>query len=98
MFKLFKNFNKRDLWYVFICLVLIVFQVWIELKMPDYMSSITRLVQTEGSTMSDILLQGMYMLLCALGSLISAICVGFLTSKLSAHFSLNLRKNILIFR
>ena len=58
------------------------------------MSSITTLIQTEGSTISDILLQGMYMLLCAFGSLISAIIVGFLTSRLSANFSLNLRSKI----
>ena len=94
MFKMFKNFTLKDWLIVLMVFVLISLQVCLDLKLPDYMSNITTLIQTEGSTMSDILLQGMYMLLCALGGLISAICVGFLTSKLSAHFSLNLRKNI----
>ena len=62
--------------------------------MPDYMSEITVLVKTEGSKMSDILVQGGYMLLCAFGSLVGAVIVGFLISKLSANFSLNLRKKI----
>ena len=65
MFKLFKNLSTKDKIYVVICIVLIVFQVWLELKMPDYMSAITRLAQTEGSKMSDILEQGAYMLVCA---------------------------------
>ena len=60
MFKLFENFNRKDIISVLICVILIVFQVWLELKMPDYMSAITRLVQTDGSTMADILKQGFY--------------------------------------
>ena len=94
MFKMFKNFTKKDWLIVLISFILIAFQVFLDLKLPDYMSSITTLIQTEGSSMGDILLQGGYMLLCALGSLISAIAVGFLTSRLSADFSLNLRSKI----
>jgi len=94
MFKLFKNLSKKDLLYVIICISLIVFQVWIELKLPDYMSTITRLVQTTGSHMSDILVQGGYMLLCALGSLASAVVVGYFASKISSNFSRKLRKEI----
>ena len=94
MFKMFKNFTKKDWLMVLFSFTLIVVQVWLDLKLPDYMSSITTLIQTDGSSMSDILLQGGYMLLCALGSLISAIIVGFLTSRLSANFSLNLRSRI----
>ncbi len=94
MFKLFKNFTKRDYLLILNCIVLIVAQVWLDLKLPDYMSAITRLVQTENSTMGEILKQGSYMLLCAFGSLTSAIIVGYLASKLSANFSLNLRSKI----
>ena len=94
MFKLFKNFTKKDYFLILSCIVLIVAQVWLDLKLPDYMSAITRLVQTENSTMSEILKQGAYMLLCAFGSLTSAIIVGYLASKLSANFSLNLRSKI----
>lgn len=94
MFKLFKNFNKKDIGMIIISIVLIVFQVWLDLKLPDYMSQITRLVQTDGAGFSDILTQGGYMLLCAFGSLISAVVVGFLASNLSANFSYNLRSKV----
>ena len=94
MFKLFKNLSTKDKIYVVICIVLIVFQVWIELKMPDYMSAITKLVQTEGSKMSDILEQGAYMLACAGGSLISAIIVGYFASLVASSFSATLRLKI----
>ena len=94
MFKLFKNLSTKDKIYVVICIVLIVFQVWLELKMPDYMSAITRLVQTEGSKMFDILEQGAYMLACAGGSLISAIIVGYFASLVASSFSATLRLKI----
>ena len=94
MLKLFKNFKKKDWLLVGICFLMVIFQVWLDLKLPDYMSKITVLIQTEGSKMSEILLQGGYMLLCALGSLISAIIVGYFASLLSASFSLNLREKI----
>lgn len=94
MFKLFKNLSKKDLLYVIICISLIVFQVWIELKLPDYMSTITRLVQTEGSKMSEIIEQGVYMLACAGGSLISAIIVGYFAANVAASFSRTVRGKI----
>ena len=94
MIKLLKEFNKKDYFLIFVCSLLIVFQVWLDLKLPDYMSSITKLVQTEGSKMSDILSQGSYMLLCAFGSLISAFIVGYLTSYISATFSQKIRKSL----
>lgn len=91
MLKLFKNLNKRDFIYVFISSALVVCQVWLELKMPDYMSSITQLVQTKGASMSDILREGGYMLLCAFGSLVSAFIVGYFTSTIAASFSYRTR-------
>ena len=94
MLKLFRNFKKKDILLLLISFFMIVFQVWLDLKLPDYMSNITILIQTEGSLMKDILIQGMYMMLCALGSLVSAIIVGYLTSYLSSDFSFNLRKKI----
>jgi ATP-binding cassette subfamily B protein len=74
-----------------ISLVFIVGQVWLELKLPDYMAEITRLVQTPGSDMADIWYHGGYMLLCALGSLVSAVVVGFFASRIGASFSRRLR-------
>ena len=94
MFKLLKNFTKKEWLVTFICFVLIFIQVWLELKMPDYMSEITKLVQTQGSKMQDILINGGYMLLCAFGSLLAAIFTGYITSKLSSKFAKNLRKKI----
>ncbi len=94
MFKLFRKLDRKDALYIFFCFVLIFFQVWLDLKLPDYMSAITKLVQTTGSNMGDILIQGGYMLLCALGSLSSAVVVGYFASKISSSFSRKLRKEI----
>ena len=94
MFKLLKNFNKKEVMTILTCFVLIISQVWLELKMPDYMSKITVLVQSEGSKMTDILINGGYMLACALGSLVVAIITGYFISNLSASFSLNVRKKL----
>ncbi len=94
MLKQLKNFTKKDWLFIFISIFLIIGQVSLELKMPDYMSEITKLVQTEGSKMGDILLNGGYMLLCAFGSLILAFVTGFLVSKVSSNFSKNIRKKL----
>lgn len=94
MLKLFNCFKKKEWFLAIICFILIFIQVWLELKMPDYMSEITKLVQTEGSLMKDILINGGYMLLCALGSLLSAVCVGYLIANLSSLFSKLTRKKI----
>ena len=94
MFKILKNLTKKDWLLILVSIILICFQVWLDLKIPDYMSEITKLVQTEGSTMSDVLKQGGYMLACAGASLTSAILVGYLSSLVSASISLHLRKKI----
>ena len=94
MLKLIKNFTKKEWILALICLVLVVTQVWLELKMPDYMSEITKLVQTEGSQMKDILINGGYMLACALGSLVAAVITGYITSRISSNFSKTIRKKL----
>jgi len=94
MLKLFKNLGKKEWSYVGIAILFIISQVWLDLKMPDYMSEITILVQTEGSAMKDILINGGYMLLCAFGSLLAAIIVGYLAANVAAVFSKNTRKKI----
>lgn len=91
MLKLFKNLTKLEITLIIISLALIVLQVFLELKMPDYMSSITVLVQTEGSHMSEIIKQGIYMLLCAGGSLICAIVVGFFAATCASSFATTIR-------
>ena len=94
MLKLLKNFRKKEWGLTFVCLILVFIQVWLELKMPDYMSEITILVQSEGSQMGEILKNGGFMLACALGSLLSAIVTGYIASGISSVFSMNLRKKI----
>ena len=94
MIKLFKNFTKRDKTIVLCVVFLVVFSVFLDLRMPEYMSKITKLVQTEDSTMRDILTAGFSMLVCAVSSLICTIFIGYLTSLLSANFSKNVRRKI----
>ena len=94
MLKLLKNFTKKDWLLSILVVLLVVFQVWLDLKLPDYMSQITRLVQTEGSQMSEILQNGGYMILCAIGSLFAAVITGYLTSSISSNFSMKLREKI----
>lgn len=94
MLKMLKNFTKKEVVLLVMTIALIVVQVWLELKMPDYMSEITKLVETEGSQMSDVLDNGKYMLLCALGSLISSVIVGYLVATIAANLSKNIRKKL----
>ena len=94
MLKLLKNFTKKDWLTILVGIVFIVAQVWLDLKLPDYMSEITVLVQTEGSAMSDIIMQGVYMLLCAFGSLVFAVITGYLMASLSSNFSMTIREKL----
>ena len=91
MLKIFKNFKGKE-WIIFtISIIFVVSQVWLDLKLPDYMSEITQLVQTPGSEMSEILTSGGWMLLCALGSLIASIIVAALAATIAANLSARLR-------
>ena len=94
MFKLLKNLRRQDVALWLLAVLLIWAQVWLELKMPDYMSQITRLVQTDGSDWNEIIKNGGMMLLCAFGSLVSAICVGYIISRVAATFSMRVRKRL----
>ena len=94
MLKILRYLRKKDLGLIFISLLFIATQVWLDLKMPDYMSEITRLVQTEGSEMGEIMSAGGKMLLCAFGSLIAAMIVGFMVAKVAASLSMRLREKV----
>ena len=87
MIKLLKNLRKREIIYALICITLVASHVWLELRIPDYMSGITRLVQTEGSKMSEILEQGGMMILCAFISLVCNIVTGFFSARVASGFS-----------
>ena len=94
MFKILKQFNKKDYFIIILCFIFIVFQVYLDLKIPEYMSTITRLIESENTKIISIIKEGSWMLLCTFGSLISMIIVGYLTSYLSSDFSYNIRKKI----
>ncbi len=94
MLKLLKKLTAKDWMLAIIAFAFIIVQVWLSLTMPDYMSEITKLVQTQGSEMSDILLAGGKMLACALGSLLAAVCTSICASRISANFSANLRGQV----
>lgn len=94
MLKLLKNLRKKEIACLVISVIFIVAQVWLDLKMPDYMSKITELVQTNQSSMKDILVQGGYMLACALLSFLSAVVVGYFASNLAASFARGLRSKV----
>ena len=94
MFKLLKTLGKKEFITAFLILILVFGQVWLELKMPDYMSEITVLVQTEGSQMNEILKNGGLMVGCALGSFVLAAFTGFFVSYVSSNFSMKIRKKI----
>ena len=94
MIRLFKNFTKKDICVILIVAVLVIFSVFLDLRTPEYMSEITKLVQTEDSTMKQILTAGLWMMICAVLSLVCTICVGYFSSLLSANFSRTVRRKI----
>lgn len=91
MVKVLKKLSKQDILCILAAVVFIAAQVWLDLRMPDYMTEITQLVQTEGSEMSAILTAGGKMLLCALGSLLSAVVVSVLAARIATDFGADLR-------
>lgn len=91
MIELFRKFTVKERSYISISLIFIFLQVWLDLKLPDHMSEITTLVETEGSDMADILTQGLFMLLCALGSMAASIAVAYLAAKVAAGLAFSLR-------
>lgn len=93
MLKLIKKLTKKQVLLVFISIAFVAFQVYLDLKIPDYMNEITKYVQS-GGTIKDVLKPGSYMVLCAFGSLLSSVIVGYFASYIAASFSKNLRKDI----
>jgi ATP-binding cassette subfamily B protein len=94
MVKIFKNLSRREWGLMTFSIVFIVLQVWLDLKMPDYMTEITKLVQTPGSAMSDIWFAGGKMVACALGSLVFSFIVGYFAANAATSLSARLRSKI----
>lgn len=91
MIKLLKYSKRKDWLMIFISIAFIVLQVALDLKMPDYMSEITKYITVAGSAMSDVLIAGGKMLACALGSMASSVIVGYLVARVASGFSMRLR-------
>ena len=103
MLKLLKYLKKKEWLFAFIAIVFILLQVWLDLKMPDYMNTITQIAQgginaETGAAyeMSDIWINGLYMLLCALGSLVCSIVTSFFVVNVAANFSARLRESLYV--
>lgn len=94
MKKIFKTLKTKDVFFILLCAGLIVFQVWLDIKLPKYMMEISSLLGSADVAVATIWEKGGYMLLCALGSMSSAITVGFFTAKIAAGFSMRLRANV----
>ncbi len=94
MFRILRNFRKIDILLFIGGFLLIAAQVGLELKMPDYMSEITKLVQTPDSEINDVFKSGGMMLLCALGGFVASIGAGYIFATISASLSMNTRKKL----
>lgn len=94
MLKILKYLTKKDWMFVLCSFLFVVVQVYLDLRLPDYMSEITRLIQTPNSEMSEILSAGGYMLLCAFGSLIAAFIVGYFAAQIASNLSWKLRSSV----
>ncbi|MGN0368551.1 MAG: ABC transporter ATP-binding protein [Wujia sp.] len=94
MLRIFKNLTKKELGMVFFCIIFVIMQVWLELKLPDYMREITGLITMQDSVMTDILKAGGKMLLCAFGSLLVTVFVSVFASRIASNFSANLREQL----
>jgi len=91
MLKIFRYLKKKEWIMIAISMIFIVSQVWLDLKLPDYMSEITKLIQTEGSKISEVIAAGAKMLVCAVGSMLMAVIVGYFAAKIAAGFAQRLR-------
>lgn len=94
MIKIFKYLNKKQVLQIFLSLIFIVASVYLDLKIPDYMAKITIYVETPGYSVREIIGEGKWMILCAFGSLLSSIIVGYLSAVISSSFSRDIRSRI----
>ena len=94
MFKVFRHMRKRTVMLLLLSVLIVIAQVWTDLRIPDYMTTITVLVKTEGHEMSEIWKAGGMMLLCAVLAMCLSLLSGFVSARLAALFSKDLRSDI----
>lgn len=93
MIKLLKNMRRKEKLMALLCLLFVVVQVYFDLRLPDYMSELTVLIKTSGTT-ADIVNVGLKMLGCTAISAVLAIACGFLAAKTAAGFSFAVRDKL----
>ncbi len=94
MFSILKYLRKREMLFMLGTILVTTLQVFLELKLPDYMNAITTTVITPGSPMSEIWKAGGMMLLCSFGGLVASVVVGFFCAKVATGFSMRLRSQV----
>lgn len=94
MLKLLKNMRRQERLMALACLLLVAGQVYFDLKLPDYMTELTKLIKTAGSTTADITAVGLRMLGCTLASALLAIACGFLAARTASGFSFTVRAKL----
>ncbi len=94
MIKMLKKLNTKHILLILLSTLLIVGQVWLDLKIPDFMSDLTLIIKTPTSTLKDLFKPSSLMILCALGSLSLALVTSYILSFASTNFSKNLRKEV----
>ena len=94
MIQLLKRMRRREALMALLCAVLVVGQVYFDLRLPDYMTELTKLIKTPGSSTGDILSVGGEMLLCTLCSAVLAVGCGYLSARTAAGFSFSVRRDL----
>ena len=94
MIRILKELSKKEIWLIIICIFIIVCQVWIDLRLPEYMWKITELIETEGTQVQDILREWMGMLFITLISVLLSMVLALCSSRIAANFSAKLRSRI----
>lgn len=94
MFKILGKLTIKDWLYTLLGVIFIVGQVWLDLKMPDYMKAITSIITTGEGTVGELWVNGGLMLLCALASALLAGFTGYLSARIAANLGATLRANI----
>lgn len=94
MFKMLKNLTWKEWLMATVSVVFIVAQVWLDLKLPEYMSQITSLLTTGSDNMSEIRKNGGFMIACAVGSALMSVVVGFFAARIAAKLGLIIRGKV----
>jgi ABC-type multidrug transport system, ATPase and permease components len=89
--KITKYIGKREWGLLLIAVLAIVAQVWLDLKLPDYMQAVTKIIVSPDAQMSDVMREGFSMLACALGSMVAAVVTGFCVARIAATLAKNMR-------